>query len=121
MPQKKREEQHIRQMADMLRQCATLTELACPACASPLFRLGSGGLWCVKCEKKVVVMKGGEKATKIQGSIVLDDLEAVLLTKVQRIREKMRHEEDVEELRKMSITLSELLDNLEKIKRAKRV
>lgn len=120
MPQKKREEQHIRQMADMLRQGATLTELGCPACASPLFRLRGEGLWCVKCQKKVVVMKEGDKATKIQGSIILNELEAMLLTKVQRIKEKMQHEEDVEELRKMSITLSELLDNLEKIKRSKR-
>lgn len=105
----------------MLRQGATLTELVCPACASPLFRLRSGGLWCAKCEKKVVVVKEGEEPTKIRGSMVLDNLEATLLTKVQEIRDKMQHEEDTEELQKLGSLLSGLLENLEKIRRAKRV
>jgi len=31
-------------MADLLRQGATLTELSCPACSSPLFKVKSGDL-----------------------------------------------------------------------------
>ena len=88
MSQEKNEEQHIKRMADMLRQGATLTELACPACASPLFRLRSGDLWCAKCEKKVVILKEGEDPSKITGSIVLDKLEATLLAKIQEIQNK---------------------------------
>jgi len=106
-------------MADLLRQGATLTELACPACASPLFRL-SGDLWCVKCERKVVIVKEGEDPSKITGSIVLDKLEATLLAKVQEIQSKMQHEQNMEELQKLGMVLSGLLENLEKIRKTKR-
>jgi len=108
-------------MADLLRQGATLTDLACPACSSPLFRLKSGYLWCAKCEKKVIVVKEGEEPTKITSSIVLDSLEATLMTKVQEMQNKMQHEENVEELQKLGKALSELLENLEKIRKVKKV
>jgi len=115
------EEQHIKRMADLLRQGSTLTELACPACASPLFRLKSGDLWCAKCEKKVIVVKEGEEPAKITGSMVLDSLEATLLAKIQEVQSKMQHEENMEELQKLGTVLSGLLENLEKIRKAKRV
>ena len=117
MPQ---EEKHIKRMADLLRQGATLTELACPVCASPLFRLRSGDLWCVKCEKKVIIVKEGEDPSKITGSIVLENLEATLLAKVQEIQNKMEHEQNMEELQKLGAVLSGLLENLEKIRKTKR-
>jgi len=114
------EEKHIKRMADLLRQGATLTELACPVCASPLFRLRSGDLWCAKCEKKVIIVKEGEDPSKITGSIVLENLEATLLAKVQEIQSKMEHEQNMEELQKLGAVLSGLLENLEKIRKTKR-
>jgi UPF0148 protein len=107
-------------MADLLRQGATLTDLACPACSSPLFRLKSTDLWCAKCEKKVIVIKEGEEPTKTTSHIILDTMEATLLTKVQEIQNKMQHEKNIEELNKLGTALSELLENLEKIKKVKR-
>jgi UPF0148 protein len=107
-------------MADLLRQGATLTDLACPACASPLFKLKDGVLWCAKCEKKVVVVGEGEEATKVTGSLVLENLETALLTKVQDLQNKMRQTENIEELQKLSSALSELLENLEKVRKIKR-
>ena len=121
MPQEKPEEKHIKRMVDQLRQGSTLTDLACPACSSPLFKLKSGDLWCAKCEKKVIIVKEGEDPTKITSHILMDTLEATLLTKVQEIQNKMQHEEKMEELQKLSTTLSELLENLEKIKKIKKV
>lgn len=108
-------------MADLLRQGSTLTELACPACASPLFRLRSRDLWCAKCEKKVIVVKEGEEPARIKGSMVLDTLEATLLAKVQEIQDKMQKEENVEELQKLGTVLSGLLENLEKIRKTRRI
>ena len=104
-------------MADLLRQGSTLTNLACPACSSPLFKLKNGDLWCAKCEKKVIVIKEGEETTSY---MVLDTLEATLITKVQQIQKKIQHEENTEELQKLSTALSELLENLEKIKKVKK-
>jgi len=121
LSQEENEEQYVKRMADLMRQGATLTKLACPACASPLFRLKSGALWCARCEKKVIIVKEGEEQAKITGSIVLDKLETTLLAKVQEIQNKMQHEENMEELQKLGTVLSGLLENLEKIRKTKRV
>jgi UPF0148 protein len=107
-------------MADLLRQGSTLTELACPACASPLFRLKSGDLWCGRCEKKVVVVKEGEGTTRLERSAALDTLEATLMAKVQEIQKKVQSEQNPEELQKLGTALSGLLENLERTRKIKR-
>lgn len=117
--ERKTEDKPIKRMADLLRQGATLTDLSCPACSSPLFRLKSGVLWCGKCEKKVVVMKEGEEPQEAS-SATYNKLEVTLLAKVQGIQDKIQSTDDVEELQKLSITLSELLDNLEKVRKMKK-
>jgi UPF0148 protein len=120
LSREKAEDKHIKKMADLLRQGSTLTDLACPACSSPLFKLKNGDLWCAKCEKKVIVVKEGEEPPKVTSPMVLDTLEATLLEKAQGIRNKIQNTENVEELQKLSSALSELLENLEKIRRIKR-
>lgn len=117
--QEKADDKPIKRMADLLRQGATLTDLSCPACASPLFRLKDGTLWCAKDEKKVVVVKEGDEQEKAS-SAAYDKLEATLLAKVQGIQDKIQNTEDVEELQKLSLALSELLGNLEKVKKMKK-
>jgi UPF0148 protein len=108
-------------MANMLRQGATLTQLACPACASPLFKLKNGDLWCAKCQKKVIVIKEDEDASKIQSLMALQNLETTLLQKIQTIQTKMEHEENPEELQKLSTTLTTLLESLEKLRKNKKI
>lgn len=108
----------IKRMADLLRQGATLTELSCPACASPLFRLKNGTLWCAKDEKKVIVVKEGEEAAETRSS-AYHKLEATLLSKIEDIQNKIQETDDIDELQKLSVALSELLGNLEKIKKMK--
>jgi UPF0148 protein len=117
--QGKTEDKPIKRMADLLRQGATLTDLSCPACASPLFRLKDGTLWCAKDEKKVIVVKEGEEPEKAS-SATYDQLEATLLKKVEDIQNKIQQTENAEELQKLSTVLSELLGNLEKIQKIKK-
>ena len=119
MPQN--ESKHLKKMVDLLRQGSTLTDLACPACASPLFRLKSGNLWCARCEKRVIVVREGEEPPKVTSPVVLDKLEATILVKVQEIQNRMEKENNAEELQKLGTLLSGLLDNLEKVRKAKRV
>ena len=107
-------------MANLLREGATLTKLACPSCASPLFKLRNGDVWCARCEKKVIILKEGEEPSKIMGAIILNKLETTLLTKIQEIQNRMQHEENMKELQKLGTVLSGLLENLEKIRRTKR-
>ncbi|MEM2434758.1 MAG: Sjogren's syndrome/scleroderma autoantigen 1 family protein [Candidatus Bathyarchaeia archaeon] len=107
----------VRLMADLLRSGATLTDLSCPVCASPIFRLKSGELWCAQCQKKVVVIKEEEEAREIEISSALSQAESVLLTKVWEINEKLKIEENLEEIQRLSLVMSTLLDNLERIRR----
>ena len=109
-------------MADLLRQGATLTDLSCPACASPLFRLKDGTLWCAKDEKKVVIVKEGEKnrLNHTSANTAYDKLEATLLTKIQDLENKIEKTDDADELQKLSSALSQLLDSLEKIQKMKK-
>jgi len=107
-------------MADLLRQGATLTELSCPACASPIFKLQSGELWCAKCQKRVIVVKEGETPEEATKPIVLSTLESTVLTKIQEVERKIKDEQDPVQLEKLSATLATLLENLERIKKMKR-
>jgi len=108
-------------MADLLIQGAALTDLACPACGSPLFRLKDGTLWCANDEKKVIIVKEGEETPKqVSSSAAYDRLEATLLAKMQELQGKIEKTEDLKELQNLNIALTELLNSLEKIKNMKK-
>lgn len=122
MPSKS-EDSHIKRMADLLRQGATLTDLACPSCGSPLFRLEDGTLWCAKDEKKVIIVKEGEelpKTSKMQGPSTLSTLENTLMKKIEDIQRRIECTENTNELQKLTSALSDLLDNLEKVRKMKK-
>jgi UPF0148 protein len=118
--QDKPNDTHIKRMADLLRQGATLTDLACPVCSSPLFRLQDGTLWCGKDEKKVIIVKEGEEAPRASTNSAMDKLEATLMAKVENLQGKIEQTENLEELGKLTTALSELLNSLEKVKRLKK-
>ena len=87
----------VKRRANLLRQGATLTDLSCPVCSSPLFRLKDGTLWCAKDEKKVIVVKEGEEPPKqtTAPNTAYDKLEATLMAKIaghsRKDRENRRH------------------------------
>jgi hypothetical protein len=65
------------------------------------------------------VVKEGEEPEKASNT-AYDRLEATLLAKVQDIQNKIQQTENMDELQKLSTTLSELLNNLEKIQKMKK-
>jgi len=109
----------IKRMADLLRQGETLTDLACPACSSPLFKLKNGELWCAKDQKRVIIVKEDEEE-KTTSNQPMDKLEAILLSKIQDLQNKIQQTENLDELQKLSTALSELLGNLEKTRKMKK-
>jgi len=115
-----RETKDIKNMADMLRRGATLTERSCPVCSSPLFKLESRDLWCVQCQKRVIVVKEGETPTEATSPLLLTSLESTILTKIQEIEKEIREEKDAEKLQRLGSILSTLLENLERIRKTKR-
>ncbi|MDH5441865.1 MAG: hypothetical protein OEY31_14780 [Candidatus Bathyarchaeota archaeon] len=111
------EKNDLSSMADLLRRGATLTDLSCPACASPLFKLRNGEIWCGKCQKRVVVVKEGEQPPEITFRPLLGDLESALLEKIQEFSSRLREEKDIEKLTKLGEVISKLLENLERVRR----
>jgi UPF0148 protein len=107
----------IKEMADLLRQGATLTEHSCPACSSPLFKLRSGDLWCVNCQKQVIIVKEGEKEPEINQAPAFSSLESTLLEKIQAIEKQLAEETDTEKLQRLGATLSTLLESLERTRK----
>ena len=103
-------------MADLLRQGATLTEHSCPACFSPLFKLRSGDLWCVNCQKQVIIVREGEPEPVNQAP-AFSTLESTIMSKIQEIEKQLAEETNAEKLKTLGATLSALLENLEKIRK----
>jgi len=115
-----KEPKELQTMANLLKQGATLTELSCPACSSPLFKLQSGEIWCAKCQKRVVIVKEGQTTEEATRPVLLSALETTVLTKIQDMEKKLREETDPAQLEKLTATLASLLENLEKIRKMKR-
>jgi hypothetical protein len=66
-----------------------------------------------------VVVKEGESTAKITGAMTLESLEATLLAKIQEIQSKMQNTQDAEELQKLGTVLNDLLETLERTRKAK--
>jgi UPF0148 protein len=103
-------------MADLLKQGATLTKYACPACSSPIFKLRNGDLWCANCQKRVILVKEGDAEPEQPKAPAFSNLEKILLDKIQEIENRLVEETDAEKLEALGKTLSTLLENLEKIR-----
>jgi UPF0148 protein len=112
---KKNEE--IKLMADLLKSGAKLTGLTCPVCSSPIFKLKNEDLWCVKCQKKVIVVKEGEHPPETVDKLFFKNLELTLLDKIKKLNDRIREEEDCEQLFKLSEVLLILLESLEKARK----
>jgi len=115
-----KDSENIKIMADLLRQGATLTEHACPACSSPIFKLKRGDLWCASCQKRVILVKEGEPEPEAKETPVFSSLETTLMNKIGQIEKQLAEEMDPEKLTTLGATLSSLLENLEKIKNIKK-
>jgi len=115
-----KDSKNIKIMADLLRQGATLTEHACPACSSPIFKLRSGYLWCATCQKRVIIVKEGEPKPETNEPPVFSSLESTIMAKIQEIEKQLAEETNIEKLKALGATLSTLLENLEKIRNIKK-
>ena len=114
-----KESKDVKAMADLLCQGATLTDRACPACSSPLFKLKSGDLWCAKCKKRVIIVEEGAQPTEAARPVILNSLESTILTKIDEVNQKIREETDIDRLQKLNDALSVLLENLQRVRKIK--
>ncbi|MEM1657805.1 MAG: Sjogren's syndrome/scleroderma autoantigen 1 family protein [Candidatus Jordarchaeales archaeon] len=110
------ESENLQKMVDMLRRGATLLSKACPACSSPLFKIG-GKIWCPTCEKQVVVVKEGEPLPSELSSLLLSSLANTIYEKLREVEGRIKGAEDVGELQEALRLAVGLLEVLERIKR----
>ncbi|MCD6264064.1 hypothetical protein J7L60_06635 [Candidatus Bathyarchaeota archaeon] len=114
-----RSREKMRKMANLLKSGARMLNRACPVCGTPLFQLPSGEIWCISCDKRVVIVKEGEREGAVLKPLLWEELEETLLMKLREVNMRMRVEEDPEELQRLTRLVSSLLEALEGLKRAK--
>jgi len=93
----------LREMADLLREGATMLAQSCPVCNVPLFRLKSGEVICPSCKRRVVVLKEGEDVGGGRGVGVGVDvrLREVLSRKLAEVIGRIEEVEDEDRLLKL--------------------
>ncbi len=106
----------IKKMAVFLREGHTLLSDACPKCNAPLFKMKSGEIYCVVCDKRVVIVKDESQIDIIMQNKVLDDLTKILNMKIRELNEKLDLEKDINELYDLTRLLINYLESLRRLK-----
>ena len=109
----------MKQMAELLRSGATMLSHSCPECASPLFRLKTGEIWCARCERRVVIVPEGEEASA-QAVAQLVSLERTLVDKLVSLGGRLAQESDPESLKAIAEVLDALLSSLERLRKIRK-
>lgn len=113
----KDDSQYLTRAAELLRSGATMMAQACPACATPLFKL-SEQVVCAKCNKPVIILKATEDEGKILRERTLAATEQTLLKKIREVQSAMEKEQDPAKLAQHTENLSNLLGAIEKLRKA---
>ncbi len=106
----------VQRAADLLRRGATMLPDACPACGTPLFKTGKT-ITCPTCNRQVKIVSGTEDETRLLKAKILEDTEQTLLKKVNDVQAEIQKEKDPETIRKLTESLTGLLNALEKLRR----
>ncbi|MCX8176306.1 MAG: hypothetical protein N3E48_03640 [Candidatus Bathyarchaeota archaeon] len=109
---------NIKRMAEALKTGATMLNQSCPQCNSPLFKLPSEEIYCFTCDKKVVIVKSDEEAFRANLPLTLIRLEESLMVKLQQLEQKIREEENLNNLK---ILLDLTISTLEALKKIKKI
>ncbi|MFX1297327.1 MAG: Sjogren's syndrome/scleroderma autoantigen 1 family protein [Promethearchaeota archaeon] len=104
---------NIQRMAILLREGHILLSDACPKCNSPLFKMKSGTIYCVTCDKKVI-REGKEYKSFLQKEF-FNHVSNTITLKIKDLLEKITLEKDINNLEKITGLLLNYLKTLEKL------
>lgn len=110
--------EHVRRMADLLKAGASMLSEPCPACGSPLFEV-KGKVYCVKCNKPVVIVRSVEEEERVKSEFVLSRLESTVLARLSEAAEALDSEAEVKEVEKVGESILVWLEVLDKIRKLK--
>jgi len=108
----------VKRMADLLRSGATMLQVTCPVCATPLFKRGKD-TFCAKCNRPVAILESAEEEVRFAGQQVLDGLEQVVLGKIAEFDVAIKNERNLAPLRELGEAINTYLSALEQIRRLK--
>ncbi|RLG11549.1 MAG: hypothetical protein DRN64_01235 [Thaumarchaeota archaeon] len=111
--------EYVRRMADALRSGARMLADHCPVCNNPLFEIG-GQIWCLKCNKRVIKVKGEEDVEDALTSVTLTEVVKTLTAKVEELNLVLKRAADPEEIGKLAETVKTVLETLEAASRLRR-
>lgn len=106
----------MKQMAELLKSGATMLSYSCPECASPLFKLKTGEIWCAKCNRRVVIVPEGEEVS-VETGTQLESLEKALVNKLVFVGEKLTQEINPEKMKELADVIETLLASLERLRK----
>jgi len=111
--------EYVRRMADALRSGARMLADHCPVCNNPLFEIG-GQIWCLKCNKRVIKVKGEEDVEDALTSVTLTEVVKTLTAKIEELNLVLKRAADPEEIGKLAETVKTVLETLEAASRLRR-
>lgn len=110
--------EHVRRMADVLKSGASMLSEPCPACGSPLFEV-KGKVYCVKCNRPVVIVRSVEEEERVKSEFVLSKLESTVLARLSEAAEALESEGEIEKVEKVGDAILVWLEVLDKIRKLK--
>jgi uncharacterized Zn finger protein (UPF0148 family) len=118
-----------KKMADLLRSGHKMLNLSCPICNNPIFQNKDGVSFCVICNREVIVANSisdknvEEKETILNKNTKQINIPSVLISvltdKLNWISKKLEKETQLDIIEKYLKIICDLLNLLEKAKRAK--
>ena len=112
-------DESLERMAELLRRGATLLDVQCPLCNTPLFRLSSGEMYCSTCQKMVV--KEEKELLKTTHKQVITSLNKTVCQKIEELDSLIFKEKDQEKISVLLKNLVTWLDALERIRRLEKM
>jgi len=108
----------VKNMADLLRQGATMLADACPQCGSPLFKVDDD-IYCAKCQRRIIYANSKEEVEQQAVMNLIPELRETLIGKLKALNELVDSETDVEALTKLANLMVLLLQSLHRLENMK--
>jgi UPF0148 protein len=105
----------IKRAAELLKQGATMLDLACPLDGLPLFRLKNGDVVC-PVHGKVYVVENESQMKQIQGQAILERTEEVLMKGIDVMSQRLMKDPSDPDAVVQIIRLLDALERLRKIR-----
>jgi len=101
-------DEYVKRMSDALRSGAKMLPETCPVCSSPLFSI-KDELWCLKCDRRVVVVREDSEAMAATVPYTLASLNNVLATKIEELSLLLSRTVEPAQIQQLAQTLEILL------------